>query len=123
VLRRVNTHQMDQNIGVEQTIGHQSYIESRRVASGGRAGLGGRLAIHSRSQATRWAGVVDPHHSSAVEGSRRNMTTSPCASTVKRAPGGARPGGTTSAPVSSAWMVWLISLLFYRREVRRGLAD
>jgi hypothetical protein len=42
---------------------------------------------------------------------------------VKRVRGGTEPGGTTSAPVSSAWIVWPIPLLFYRREVRRGLAD
>jgi hypothetical protein len=40
---------------------------------------------------------------------------------VKRVRGGAKPGGTTNAPVSSAWIVWPIYPSFYRREERRCL--
>src|SRR5271157_3768039 len=49
--RRRWTGQVHQDICVQQDHGHQSYIESRRVASKGMGGLDGRLAIHSRSHA------------------------------------------------------------------------
>src|SRR5271157_5524727 len=50
--------EVQQDVRVEQTVGHQSYMESRWVAARGSAGLWGRFAIHSSSHRTRCTGVV-----------------------------------------------------------------
>ena len=128
VLPRFRIGKVQQDICIQQAGGSHSYIESRRVASSGNAGLAGRLRIHSSSHAMRCAGVVDVHQRSASSGSRRNMTTFPYCSTENLAPGSTRftiPAGTTSAPVSSAWIVWLIPFLFYspRRSAIEWLTD
>src|ERR1019366_10016988 len=113
--------QVHQHICVQQDHGHQSYSESRRVASKGMGGLDGRLAIHSRSRAIFTAAASRSLAVDTPAGSRRRRTSSPHDSTVNRVRGGAKPGGTTNAPVSSAWIVWPIYPPFYRREARRGM--
>jgi len=115
--------EVQENVRIEEPVGHHSYMESRWVAARGSAGLWGRFAIHSSSPATRCAGSVAFHQSSAAVGWRRRITASPHGSTVNREPGctwPATPAGTTSAPLSSAWMtcaIDLYSIADYRRFI------
>jgi hypothetical protein len=108
--------QVHQDVRVHYEWSHQSYRESRRVASRGMGWPGGRLAIHSRSHAIFAAAVLESATVNPGAGSRRSITSSPHGSTVKRVPGGTTPAGTISAPWSSAWIVWP-TRSSYRREV------
>ena len=93
-------------------------------------GDGGRLAIHSRSQAMRSSGLVSHHQISADVGSRqedglrRRMTTSPCGSTAKRVPGAAAAGTLSvpweSASITSGMADWIISRLIGNSWTRFG---